>query len=121
MEEQRPLLLCIHMPPDRQMRLSFLALSLGARFKAIPPDQLGQPLGALCGLDPPLARPAPCAVGEEMLVMAFFPDALMDRLLSLLRADLGGVRLKAALTPHNRTWTCGMLFAALCREAERLR
>lgn len=120
MMEKKPLLLCLHMDPTRVMRLSFLAPSLGIQVRAVPDDQWGQPLGALCGLDAPRSHPAPARVGEEMLVMAFFPDALMDRLLPLLRKELGGVRLKAVLTAHNRPWTAGMLYTALAREAAQL-
>ena len=119
MEEKKPLLLCLHMDPGRVMRLSFLASALGARVRAVPDDQLGLPLEALCGMDKPCGHPAPARVEEAMLVMAFFPDALLDRLLPLLRKEMGGVRLKAVLTPHNCRWTAGMLYAALSREAER--
>ena len=38
-----------------------------------------------------------------------------------LRRELGGVLLKAVLTPHNRAWTCGMLYTALTAEAAQLR
>ena len=121
MSDQTPMLLCIHMSRERQLRLSFLALSLGAALRAVPEARQGQPLGALCGLDPLRPLPGPARVEEEMLVMAFFPDPLLDRLLPLLRRELGGVRLKAVLTPHNRAWTCGMLYTALTAEAAQLR
>ena len=121
MSVSQPTLLCVHMPKERQMRLSFLALSLGVSLREVTEAQQGQPLGALCGLDPLRPLPGPARVEEEMLVMAFFPDPLMDRLLPLLRRDLGGVRLKAVLTPTNRNWTCGMLYAALTQEAAQFK
>ena len=107
-----PLMLCIHMSPERALRLSFAAMSLGVRAKVIPPEQEGQTLAALCGLTPP-AVPAPAAqADEEMLVFAFLPDDLLERLLPALRSGMPPVRLKAVLTPDNSRWTC----AGLCRE-----
>ena len=113
-----PTLLCVAMEPGRVMRLSLLALSMGIQVKEIKEESWGQPLGALCGLDQERPHPPRVKVGEEMLVMAFFPDPLMDGLLKALRSSgLGPVRLKAVLTPTNRGWHCGALYTALRQEA----
>ena len=113
-----PLMLCIHMNPERALRLSFAAMSLGVRAKVIPPEQEGQTLAALCGLTPP-AVPAPAAqADEEMLVFAFLPDDLLERLLPALRSGMPPVRLKAVLTPDNSRWTCARLCRELRGEAE---
>lgn len=116
-----PLLLCIHMEKERFLRLSFVALSLGVRVKRAEENQLGQPLAALCGLQEPLPAAPQAQVGEEMLVLAFFDDALIDRFLQAMRASgLAPVRLKAVLTPVNSAWHCGQLYAALSGEAAAL-
>ncbi len=114
----QPIILCVHMDASRVLRLSMAALSLGIRVTEVKPAQWGQPLAALCGLETPVSRPAPASVGEEILVMAFFPDELPDRFLPVLRSSLQPpVRLKAVLTAHNRAWTCGQLYLHLSREA----
>jgi len=113
-----PLMLCIHMEKERMLRLSFAAMALGVRVKAVKEEETGQTLGMLCGLDETVSVPA-AKIGGEMLVFAFLPDDLLNRLLPALRADgLPPVRLKAVLTPVNRGWTCGQLYEELRGEAE---
>ena len=113
-----PLALCINMEKSRVMRLSFLALGLGITLREVPESDWGQPLGALCGLGPRKQSAPDVRVAEEMLVMASFPDALMDRWLSALRqSGMAPIRLKAVLTPHNQAWNCGQLYALLSQEA----
>ena len=116
-----PLMLCIHMNKERALRLSFAAMAQGVRVKIVPEDQEGQPLSALCGLEAPAAHPSALRAGEEMLVFAFLPDDLLERLLPALRRDMPPVRLKAVLTPANRTWSCGQLYRELAKEAGALR
>ena len=117
----RPLLLCIGMTPERLMRLSFLAMQLGVELRTAGEDQWGQTLAALCGLEPPRDRAPKVRVGEEMLVMAFFEDALINRLLAALRqSGMAPIRLKAVLTAHNRAWNCGRLYTELSQEARPL-
>ena len=114
----KPLLLCIHMEKERALRLSFLAMSLGVRVKLVSEAQQGQRLAALCGLEEEAPAPPAAAVGQEMLVLAFFEDAQIDRLLAALRGSgLGPVALKAVLTEHNRAWDCGRLYRELSMEA----
>ena len=113
-----PLMLCVHMSKERALRLSFAAMSLGVRVKIVEPDQEGQTLAALCGLEQPAAKPAKAQVGEEMLVFAFMEDQLLEALLPALRSGIAPVRLKAVLTPDNRGWNCGQLYRELKGEAE---
>lgn len=116
----QPLLLCIGMDQNKLMRISFIAAGLGIRVKVVAPEDWGQPLGALCGLDAPASGPAMDRVQEAMLVMAFFNSALMDQLLGELRTNGQTVRLKAVLTSHNRNWTCGTLCRHLSLEAAQM-
>ena len=114
----QPLVLCIHMEKSRVMRMSFLALGLGISLREAPDSDLGQTLGALCGLERRKSGAPKVQVPEEMMVMAYFPDALMDRwLLAIRQSGLTPVRLKAVLTPHNRAWHCGQLYATISQEA----
>ena len=76
-----PLMLCIHMEKERALRLSFAAMALGVRVRLVQPEEEGQTLAALCGLETPAARPPALQAGEEMLLLAFVPDALLDSLL----------------------------------------
>ncbi|MBQ9198484.1 MAG: DUF3783 domain-containing protein [Clostridia bacterium] len=115
-----PLMLCIHMSSERALRLSFAAMSLGVRVKMVEPDQEGQTLAALCGLEPLSAKPVKAQAGEEMLVFAFLEDDLLECLLPALRNGMPPVRLKAVLTPDNRSWNCAQLYRELKGEAEAL-
>lgn len=113
---EKPTLLCIGMAPAAVMRLSFSALGMGISLRSVPPAQWGCTLGALCGLDAPEPACPAENMGEGMLVMAFFDDALMDRWLAEMRRMGVAAPLKAVLTPHNRAWTCGRLYRELSRE-----
>ena len=116
-----PLLLIARMAPDRLLRLSMLAGSLGIQVKAVPQAQWGQPIAALCGLEKPVPQPEKAVLAEEIMVMARFPDALIDRFLSAIRqSGLSPVRLKAVLTPYNQGWTLGRLSTVLGREAAQM-
>lgn len=113
----RPLMLCIHMEKERALRLAFIAMSLGIAVKTTAPAQEGQTLAALCGLEDMKESVPAVRVEEEMLLLAFLPDDLTDRLLHALRAAGLRVGLKAVLTPVNRAWNCGQLYHALAGEA----
>ena len=114
----QPLLLCVHMDQARLMRISFAALSLGITVKEVKESERGQSLAALCGLEPPRKNVSPVPVTDEMMIFAHFSNALLDRfLLEMKEARIEPVRLKAVLTPHNQSWSCGQLCAALSQEA----
>jgi len=111
-------LLSIQMDPERAMRLSMIALSLGVRFRPVLEEECELPLSALLG-GPGEGRgmKAP-PVMEPMIVMAHFSDAQVDALLRAVKeSGMRPIRLKAVLTDTNRSWSCGMLYAALSRES----
>ena len=113
-----PLILCVNMEKGRLMRFSFLAMAWGVRVRAVDDRELGQTLAALCGLEPMRENAPSIRIKDEMMVMAFFPDGLIDQwLLAMRKSGLPPVRLKAVLTPTNRAWTCGQLHAMLSQEA----
>lgn len=110
-----PLLLCAGLDAGKLMRLSFLASSMGIRVRAVQEKESGCTLGALCGVDAN-AQGSGRPLEGEMLVMAFFSDALMDQWLSALRRQGDTVALKAVLTPVNRYWTLARLYRELQKE-----
>lgn len=117
-----PILLCVGMDPGRLMRVSLTAMSLGIAVKDVKKPQWGQTVGALCGLDHMKETPPKATVEGEMMVMAFFSDWLLDDFFAALRKNgIEPARLKAVLTPVNRAWTCGQLYAALRSEDAAMR
>lgn len=117
----QPLLLIARMAPDRVLRLSMLASSLGIQVKVVPESDWGQLVSVLCGMDKPVSRPGKAMIPEEIMVMARFPDALIDRFLREIRqSGLKPVRLKAVLTPYNQHWSLGELALQLSREAKQM-
>ena len=116
----QPLLLCVHMDSSRLLRVSMSALSMGIAVKEVTPDQWGQSLAALCGLEPMKDHPPAVSVSEEMIIFAHFPNDLLDRFLAEMKKAQITVRLKAVLTPHNRQWNPGFLCAALHMEAQEM-
>lgn len=113
----QPLLLLIHMEESRALRFTFAAMAQGVQVKSVSAAQTGETLAALCGLEAVKNAP-PAPVTEEMMVFAFFPDAKLSSLLAALRqTGLAPVRLRAALTPHNRVWNCAHLQKELVCEA----
>ena len=111
-----PLIVCAGIDRGKLLRLSFLASALGIRVKAAEGREQGQTVGALCGVDPAV-NGSSGAIDGEMLVMAFFSDALMDRFLKALRDSGDTVALKAVLMPYNRAWRLDRLYRELKAEA----
>ena len=112
----KPLILCMGCDEGKQMRLSFLAASMGIRFQAVREKDQGKPLGVLCGLD--ASGPVdPGAVPGEMLVLAFLPEGMMDVLFAAMKKSGDAVALKAVLTPTNRYWSPVKLYRHIHMEA----
>ena len=118
-----PLVLSCNLSGERLTALEAVASSLQISVKSVLPAELSRTAGELCGLG--AGGSAPSALlqpfREEMLLMAFFPDGLIDRFLAALRAaGLGGI-LKCVLTSVNAAWTLLALHQELCREREAFR
>ena len=114
----QPLLLCIHMEPEKLTRVSMLSLSLGIKVIEVKKEDYGQTLSALCGIAEKKPNPPSCRVLGEMMVMAFFPGKLLDDFLSLLRKNgIPPIPLKAVLTEHNQAWHLGQMYLMLSQEA----
>ena len=61
---------------------------------------------------------APAAPEAQLLLMANFPEALINELLNNLRAEGITVPLTAVMTKHNRTWRVRALLEELLREKQ---
>lgn len=89
------------------------------RCRGVLPAQQGWPLSALLGgqttAGQPAAEPPAEPFTDPMLVMAYFPQNKLDRLLRALR-PLPPIPLKAVLTPHNADWSGTALHAELLAE-----
>ena len=114
----RPTLLAFAVSDDRLSRLRFCCMKLGIAVKPVSTEDYAQPLGALLGLQERIAAEAndQAEVGE-MLVMAAFDNALVNRFLAALRQlRIPPFRLKAMLTPTNVAWDACHLYAELSAE-----
>ncbi len=88
------------------------------RMHPVGPELYAVPLGELAagrGEAGEAGEPFP----ETMLVFCGVDDALLDKVLQLLRvAKLPPIGLKAVLTPDNREWDSRKLYEELTRERE---
>ena len=117
---QQPVLYSWNFSAPRMAALQALCGRLGVRLRPVSPVECTLPLGRLPAVPLP-AGPAVMPFPEEMLLMAFFPDALCDAFLAGLRAaGLAPVRRKAVLTPSNALWDSRELYRAMSEEAERM-
>ena len=113
----RPTLLAFAVSDDRLSRLRFCCLKLGIAVKPVAPEDYAQPLGALLGIQDRVDAATDIAPVGEMLVMAAFDDALVNRFLAALRQlRIPPFRLKAMLTPTNVLWNARQLYAELSAE-----
>lgn len=113
-----PMLLCYNLPESRAGEIRRIAQDLGISVRPVEKDEYHQTLSALCGLEEkaPAAGPG-TGFEEEMLVMAFFPEGLLGRLLDAIRAaGIAPVALKAVLTEHNARWHSVKLHLELMEE-----
>ena len=93
------------------------------RFVSVEKADFDKSLGALCGLS---EKPDTVYEGEgfadEMMVLAFVPQDLLNRFLSAFRQHkIPSVRLKAMLTETNSTWNSLALHKELLEEDEWFR
>lgn len=113
----RPTLLAFAVSDDRLSRLRFGCMKLGILVKPVPPEDYAQPLGALLGLKERADTAPESGTVGEMLVMAAFDDALVNRFLAELRQmRVPPFRLKAMLTTTNAAWNARRLYAELSAE-----
>jgi len=117
-----PVLLCYNLVGEKSRKIRLLAMRLTIRVRVVVPEEYGQTLVALCGMEPLKPAATPEAVfTDEMLVLAHFSTDLLDRFLSAFRRDgIEPVALKAMLTETNQSWDSHTLHDQLAEEHQAL-
>lgn len=107
-------------------KLKGVLVRMGVRIKNITPDQVGQKVGYLAGLegyeaeetDPDAVLPV---IGEEVLVMHRFTSRRIDELLlNLRKAGVSKIELKAIVTESNCPWSFYQLYEELKEEHAKM-
>jgi hypothetical protein len=114
----RPVVLCFNVPADKVAKVRFGCMRLGVLVKSVDSADFTQPLGALCGLTPPLENASVPEVPftGEVLLMAGLNRQQAERLLASLKQSRVNIPLKAVLTPTNAEWDCIRLHRELTEE-----
>lgn len=118
-----PVLLCYNLPDEKSRKIRLLCMKLTIRVRPVQPEEYGQTLAALCGMEPinPAANPEAPPFADELLVLAHFPSELISRFLHGFKTDgIASVALKAVLTETNAEWTSVFLHDQLLEEHNAL-
>ena len=112
-------------PMAHGMKLKGVLVQMGIRIRNVAPEQAGETIGSLLGLEGYDSGPAsePMAeITEEILVMHQFSGSRMDELLlNLRRAGVPKINLKAIVTDSNIGWTFQHLYEEIKEEHEKMR
>ncbi|MCE5343634.1 MAG: DUF3783 domain-containing protein [Eubacteriales bacterium] len=113
-----PVLLCYNLTDEQGRKITLLAMRLMIRIRTVRPEEYGQPLAVLCGMEPPTDTPAPAEhFADAMLVLGHFPPELLNRFLYGFRQEhIPAVGLKAILTDSNMYWDSQTLHSQLAEE-----
>ena len=104
-------------------KLHQMLVMLRVRVRMVTPEQYGYPLEAVAagkvqGLQ---AAPVQEEFSDPMLVFCHLPDPKLEQVLvTMRRAGLPPIPLKAVLTPTNREWNSQQLWTELRREHEAM-
>ena len=113
----RPVLLTFHFSEARLSKLRFICMKLGLAVKAIPDEDCGQTVSALCGMTEKTDAVPVEVFSEEMMIFCFMDHAAVNRFLQTAKQmRFAPVALKAVLTPTNAEWTPAQLCAELREE-----
>lgn len=109
---------------ERTRKLKGIFVRLGIRIRNISPEQMGETVGFLAGLEgygPAEAGEDFPAPAEEMLVMKNFTSRKIDELiLAIRKAGLKKIELKAVVTPTNAGWTFYKLYEEIREERRQV-
>ena len=113
-----PVLLTYNLAGERAGKIFLAAMRFKIRVNPIKPEEYGQTLAALCGMEPPSGENyAGGGFSDEMLVMANFPAGMATQFLnSFRRMGIAPVALKAVMTPVNSRWDSVTLHTELSKE-----
>ena len=108
----------------RTSRLKGVFVRLGIRIRNISPEQMGETIGYLAGMDgfePAEEKTEYPAPEEEILVMKNFTSRRIDELiLAIRKAGLQKIELKAVVTPTNAQWPFYKLYEEIREEREQV-
>ncbi len=107
--------------PARRMAVKLCLHRLGLRCRDVSPEEQGQPLGLLLGLEGYAPGEAAETFTEEMLVMHQLSGTQFSALLDALRRAGISVALKAVVTETNVAWTSERLHRELAAEHAAMR
>ena len=109
--------------PAKLNALRFAFVKLGVRGRTVAPEEYGQPVGRLCGLEgfPPADDAPTGGFDDEMLVLCGLAGTQLDALLDSLRRAHAPIALKAVVTEENASWSSLHLHEELRREHEAMR
>ena len=102
------------------VRKALLPLRIACR--VVAPEDWNTPIGALVGLTAEKREeesPA-AALSAEMLIMCGLSDGGVQTVVAMLRKAGLYIPYKAVLTPYNKDWTAGELFAELYQEHQMM-
>lgn len=108
---------------SRIARLKAVLVRMGIRIKNITPDQAGQTVGYLAGIEGFEEQPSAeyPLVEDEILVMKNFSSRKIDELLmNLRRSGVSKIALKAVITDTNSKWSFYELYQELKKEHETM-
>lgn len=119
----KPVILCYNMAGERAGGIRQVAEGLGIIVRPVQKEEYHQTLAALCGLEEMAGEGCEDpGFEEEMMVLAFFPQGLLSKLLDGIReAGQAPVALKAVLTQANSRWDSLALHKELREEHEFFR
>lgn len=101
----QPTLLIYHFSAKRAAKLRMLTMRLGIRVRTVETQEYLTPIRVLVQPHEVQAeRYDGAGFSEELLVMAYFSQALLDTFLRQLRAAMPPVALKCVLTDTNAHW-----------------
>ena len=116
---KQPVLLCYNLEKEKAAKIRLAAMRFRIRVRPVSTEEYERPLNELCSVEALPQTDAFGAFQDEMLVMAYFPQALVMQFLQALRkAGVAPVALKAVLTPTNAGWSSVALHTELCKERE---
>ena len=114
-------LLMYNIPPEKAGKIKAIALRHGFRIRVVQPEEFGRSIAALAGFPETQVQGDGTVFSDEMLVMAGFSPALMNRLLQTFRQmKIPPVPLKAMLTETNGRWDSCRLYREISAEHEAM-
>lgn len=114
-------ILIYNFSPEREQLFEKTANDLNAELKIIPSGSASQTVGHLAGVAGYHETETSADADGECVIFADMDGKALERALDKMRANgLGGIPLKAAVTPHNLKMTLGELMDELAREHKKL-